>query len=146
MRIYLDCCSIQRPFDDQTQPRIKVEAEAVLAILGSVQAGELSLLDSEALQYEIGRIPDDGRRGEVTAILAVANEYIEITEEVEAFSKVLEVRGLRAIDAIHLAIASVAGADYFSTCDDKLLRASKSISDVKCRVISVLDLVAEVLR
>ena len=41
MRIYLDCCCLQRPLDDQTQPRIKVEAEAVLAILSSVQAGEV---------------------------------------------------------------------------------------------------------
>jgi predicted nucleic acid-binding protein len=146
MRIYLDCCCIQRPFDDQTQPRIRVEAEAVLAILGSVQAGDISLLDSEALQYEVGRIPDDGRRGEVTAILALANEDVRITEEVEALAKALESRGLRAIDAVHLAIASVADADYFSTCDDKLLRASRSMRDIRCRVISILDLVAEVLR
>ena len=146
MRIYLDCCCIQRPFDDQTQPRIRVEAEAVLAILGSVQAGDISLLDSEALQYEVGRIPDDGRRGEVTAILALANEDVRITKEVEALAKALESRGLRAIDAVHLAIASVADADYFSTCDDKLLRASQSMPDIRCRVISILGLVAEILR
>ncbi len=33
MRIYIDCCSLQRPFDDKSQPRIAVEAEAVLVIL-----------------------------------------------------------------------------------------------------------------
>ena len=82
MRIYLDCCCLQRPFDDQTQPRIKVEAEAVLAILASVQAGDLSLLGSEALHYEVNRIPDEGRRSEVKAALALANEYLEITQGV----------------------------------------------------------------
>ncbi|HZU35939.1 MAG TPA: hypothetical protein VFA18_08525, partial [Gemmataceae bacterium] len=30
MRIYLDACSLQRPLDDRGQPRIHVEAEAVL--------------------------------------------------------------------------------------------------------------------
>gem|GEM_PF-6101406 len=39
MRIYLNCCCLQRPLDDQTQPRIKVEAEAVLAILAAVNSG-----------------------------------------------------------------------------------------------------------
>ncbi len=69
MRIYLDCCCLQRPLDDQTQPRIKVETEAVLAILASVHAGEVSLLGSEALDYETSRIPNDERRSQVTAII-----------------------------------------------------------------------------
>jgi predicted nucleic acid-binding protein len=145
MRIYLDCCCLQRPFDDQTQPRIKVEAEAVLAILASVQAGDLSLLNSEALEFEIGRIPDDPRRNEVLAMTALADESLTVTEAVETLAKSLEDQGVRAIDAIHLALASTARADYFSTCDDKLLRASQSIAELECRVISILDLVPEVL-
>ena len=48
MRIYLDRCCLQRPLDDQTQPRIKVETEAVLEILASVQAGDVLLLDLAA--------------------------------------------------------------------------------------------------
>ncbi|MBI3410260.1 MAG: hypothetical protein HY040_18120 [Planctomycetes bacterium] len=39
MRIYLDACSLQRPFDDRSQPRINVEAEAVLTILRLVESG-----------------------------------------------------------------------------------------------------------
>jgi predicted nucleic acid-binding protein len=35
MRIYLDCCSLQRPFDDKSQPRIAVEAEALAGKLGA---------------------------------------------------------------------------------------------------------------
>lgn len=34
MRVYLDICSFKRPFDDQSQPRIHLEAEAVLAPSG----------------------------------------------------------------------------------------------------------------
>ena len=33
MNVYLDTCSLQRPLDDQTQIRIRLEAEAVLAII-----------------------------------------------------------------------------------------------------------------
>ena len=33
MRAYLDICALKRPFDDHTQPRIRLEADAVLKSL-----------------------------------------------------------------------------------------------------------------
>ncbi|MGH7929096.1 MAG: PIN domain-containing protein [Candidatus Binatia bacterium] len=146
MRIYLDCCCLQRPFDDQRQPRIRVEAEAVLAILASVEAGDISLLNSEALEYEMSRIPEGARRREGLAILALAAERLDVTPEVEALSQSLEDEGIGSMDAIHLAFASQSRADYFATCDDKLLRKSQSIPRLDCRVVSVLTLVQETLK
>ncbi len=35
MGIYLDCCCLQRPFDDKSDPRVAVEAEAILVVLAS---------------------------------------------------------------------------------------------------------------
>ena len=58
MRIYLDTCSLQRPLDDRTQPRINIEAEAVLTILRLIESSHLELLSSEALGFEINRIPN----------------------------------------------------------------------------------------
>ena len=146
MRIYLDCCCLQRPFDDQTQPRIKVEAKAVLAILASVQAGDASLLSSEVLDYEVSRIPDEERRSEVMAVLALAHEYLEITEGAEVLAESLENSGISPMDAVHVALASIADADFFCTCDDKLVRKGQTISDLNCNVVSVFGLVSEVLR
>ena len=31
--VYLDACCLNRPFDDQAQPRVHLESEAVLIIL-----------------------------------------------------------------------------------------------------------------
>ena len=39
-RIYLDVCCLNRPFDDQRQDHIRLEAEAVLLILGRCEARE----------------------------------------------------------------------------------------------------------
>lgn len=39
MRIYLDACCINRPFDDQIQDRIRLESEAVLLVLGHCAEG-----------------------------------------------------------------------------------------------------------
>ena len=44
MRIYLDNCCYNRPFDDQTQDRIHIESEAVLAILKACENGLLQIL------------------------------------------------------------------------------------------------------
>ncbi|MBK5938298.1 PIN domain-containing protein [Halochromatium roseum] len=146
MRIYLDSCSLQRPLDDQTQPRIRVETEAVLAILAAVQAGEIVLLNSEALEYEMGRIPSEQRRNEVEAILCLAQERVELTGQAESLAEVLESVGIRPMDAVHLAVASTTKVDYFATCDDQLLRKAKAVSGLECEVVSVLALVSEVLR
>ena len=146
MRIYLDSCCLQRPFDDQTQPRIRVETEAVLAILASIQAGELSMLTSEALEYETSRVPDEVRRNEVMAVLALAGERFELNDEIVALAEVYERSGVQAMDAVHLAVASIARADYFATCDDKLLRMSKLLPNLTCKVVSVLTLVSEVTK
>jgi len=39
VRIYLDVCCLNRPFDDQTQDRIHLESEAVILILKRVRSG-----------------------------------------------------------------------------------------------------------
>jgi len=146
MRIYLDNCCLQRPLDNQTHPRIRVETEAVFAVLAAVQAKELVLLDSEALHYEISCIPDDTRRTEALALLSLASEHLQITDTIEALALTFEQRGLSAMDAIHLALASTAKADYFCTCDDKLFRKAIAIPGLTCKVITLLSLIPEVTK
>lgn len=104
------------------------------------------MLNSEALEYEVSCIPDDVRRNEVMAVLALANERLEISDEAETLAELLERHGLRPMDAVHLALASTAKADFFGTCDDKLLRNSQALSNLTCKVVSVLALVSEVTK
>ena len=146
MRIYLDNCCLQRPLDNQTQARIRVETEAVFAVLAEVQAGELALLDSEALHFEISRIPDDTRQTEALALLSLAGEYLQVNDSAEALALTLEQMGVSAMDALHLALASTAKADYFCTCDDKLFRKASSISGLNCKVITLLNLIPEITK
>ena len=146
MRIYLDCCCLQRPLDDQTQPRIRVETEAVLAILAAVQVGDLSLLNSEALEYEISRTPNEARRTEVSAVLALADERVEITDEVQVLAETLERLGVQPMDAVHLALAGVGTADFFATCDDDILSRREKLPTRTCKIVSLLELVFEVTK
>ena len=144
MRIYLDCCSLQRPFDDKSQPRIAVEAEAVLVILALCESDCLKLISSDALLFEIGRIPEQDRKDDALAILKIAEETIELTIEIEALAGKLGASGLKPLDALHLAFASASKVDYFCTCDDKFLRKAKSLEGLKIKVVSPTELVMEV--
>jgi predicted nucleic acid-binding protein len=146
MRLYLDNCCLQRPFDDQSQPRIRVETEAVLAVLATVQAGEHVLLGSEALEYEVARIPDETRRSETFAILALASERLLLTDTVESLALLYEQRGLNPMDAIHVAMASIAKADYFCTCDDRLFQKARALPDLHCGIVTLLGLVPEAIK
>lgn len=144
MRIYLDNCCLQRPLDNQAHPRIRVETEAVFVVLCAVQDGELILVGSEALDFEVSRIPDETRRTEVISMLSLASEYVEISDSIETVATSFEKVGIRAMDAIHLATASQAKVDYFCTCDDKLLRCAQSITGLGCKAISLLGLIPEI--
>jgi predicted nucleic acid-binding protein len=143
MRVYLDCCSLQRPFDDRSQPRIAVEAEAVLVILALCESHYVRLFSSESLLFEIGRIPGQTRREDALTILKLGRETVELTTEVEALARKLMASGLKPLDALHLASASTARADYFCTCDDKSLRKAKTLNGLDTRVVSPTELVME---
>jgi hypothetical protein len=77
MRIYLDMCSLQRPLDDKSQLRVRVEAEAVLAILGVCEAGQAELVASDALAFELDANPDPVRRDFAAQALSKATQFIK---------------------------------------------------------------------
>jgi hypothetical protein len=65
MRIYLDVCCLNRPFDDQTQEKIHLEAEAVLIILSNISSDRWELVGSDVIDFEISKIPNKERRKKV---------------------------------------------------------------------------------
>lgn len=127
--VYLDACCLNRPFDDQTQDRIRLEAEAVLLILGHVHRGEWRWIGSEALRFGIVQNPDAERRRRTQVIVGSATEFISLDEAIERRGTELESLGFSASDALHLACAEQARADVFLTTDDALLRRARRCAD-----------------
>ena len=52
MRIYLNTSALSRPFDALREPRVRLEAEAVTALIAAIEAGQAELLSSEFLLFE----------------------------------------------------------------------------------------------
>lgn len=145
MRVYLDACSLQRPLDDRSQPRVNLEAEAVLTILRLVEDGELKLVSSEALELEVDRTPDAHRRAAARDILKLASQTFRLGDDVESEAAVLARSGVKPFDALHLAFASRAGVEYFCTCDDKLRKKAQKLRSLKTTVVTPLELVLKVV-
>jgi predicted nucleic acid-binding protein len=135
MRIYLDVCCLNRPFDDNAQDRIRLESEAVLAILRRYQGRSRSLLGSEVIDFEISQIPDDERRQKVMLLSAVLRPCIIVDVNAEKRAIELEKLGFRPIDALHIACAEKGKADVLLTTDDDLLRRALQYKEgLKVRV------------
>ena len=121
-KVYLDACCLNRLTDDQTQRRIREEAEAVERILRRMHAGEVQWISSEALTDEINRNPNKERRLENAALLNLAGETIQVDQLTASRAKNLEASGYGAFDALHLACAEAAQVDVLLTTDDGFVR------------------------
>ena len=141
MKVYLDTCALHRPLDSRTQIRIALESEAIIGIIALCEAGELELISSEVLHFEVTRNPRPERKEYALAVLAKANSFIRLDEGIEQRARTFQSWGLKPLDALHLAAAEAGKADYFCTADDKLLKRSKTIADLQTVIVTPVELI-----
>jgi predicted nucleic acid-binding protein len=120
IRVYLDTSAYHRSFDDQTQPKIFLETQAVVIILQMVEAKEVELISSSVLEYENSRNPHPIKQQAMSRYLQLAQLRQEVSEAIRKRSEELEQNGLKAIDALHVACAEAVNTNYFITCDKRL--------------------------
>jgi hypothetical protein len=126
MRLYLDVCSLNRPYDDLSIDRNRLEAEAILMIVGRVSHGQHSLVSSEIIDREVSACPDLEKAELVRETLRLAEQHMVLTTaDVERFRELAGL-GFRKLDSMHLACAEAANCDYFITTDDKLVKRAKA--------------------
>jgi predicted nucleic acid-binding protein len=127
MRIYLDTCCLLRSTDDQRQERIRVEAAAVQAVLARCERGAHRWVSSEVVEEELSRFPDSLRRGLVLDLLRRAHERLVVDDRSKALARSLVARGLGPMDALHLAVAEMAGCDTLLTTDDRFRQRGSAL-------------------
>jgi len=121
MKIYLDLCVYNRPFDDQAQSRIELETGIFIYILEQIEAGRYNLVVSDILRYENGRNPYIQRRERIDSYFRLAGESVGIDTSTVERAKRLRGFGFDDIDAFHVALAEKSNADLFITCDDAII-------------------------
>jgi hypothetical protein len=122
MLLYLDNSVLNRPFDDQRQPRIWLETLSFSLVLTLIESGEATVIHSPIHDLENSRNPFPLRQKWIEKCLRLAAQNVALSDSIKKRALVLEQSGFKALDALHLACAEAAGATHFLTCDDRLIR------------------------
>jgi len=143
MKIYLDMCVYNRPFDYQGDEKIVLETNAFIYILEKIEKGEYELVCSEILLYENNKNPDLQRKVRITSYFSLAKEFVKIEKKDIERVKVLKKFGFCDIDAFHIAMAEKSKVNYFITCDKEIIniyRNNKRL--IKTIIVGILEFIS----
>ena len=124
LKIYLDNCCYNRPFDDLSQTKVRNEAAAKMYIQSLIKFQSLVLYSSFMLLYEISKNPSMKNREHILHFVKEHSSFHigeERKAEVTPLSKGIMETGIKYNDSIHLACSMIAGCDYFITTDRRVL-------------------------
>lgn len=142
MRVYLDNCCFNRPYDDQSYMSISLEAQAKLHIQDLIRNGQLEMATSYMLVYENGQNPYEMRRTTITEFIENNTTVYVSDAKMEEVSKqaheIMEI-GVKYKDACHVVCAVLAGCEYFLTTDRRLLKYRTD----KLKMMNPLDFIRE---
>jgi len=122
MNVYLDTSALNRIFDDQSRPRIFLEATAMLLVFSLIEKQIISIVSSDVLIYENSQNPYAERQLFVTSVLHKARVIQRLNDRLAKRAQEIEALGIKGLDALHLACAEKLKAGYFVTCDDRIIR------------------------
>jgi predicted nucleic acid-binding protein len=146
VRLYLNTSALNRPFDDLSSERVRLEAEAVVNLLSAAERGKAELVSSEFIEFELAQNPDPERAARVLSVLLTFPSRVPVSAETAKRAQDLERFGLRGLDALHVAAAEAAGAAMLVTTDDRMVRRATRAGDrLKVRVVRPSEALATML-
>ena len=124
MKVYLDNCCYNRPFDDQTQRSVHLETQAKLWIQDLIKNDKVILVVSFFSLYENSANKDVEKAEHIADFFSNAQVYIDETsiDEVQLLRDEIMKTGIKHKDAIHIATAIIADSDYFISTDKRILK------------------------
>ena len=140
LKIYLDNCCYNRPFDDLTIGKNGLEASAKMFIQSLVKYKSLALCSSYMLSLEINDSPFENNKEH---ILRFVNDYSDffVSKERESetlpLAKAIMETGIKYKDSVHLACSIFAGCDYLITTDKRVLNYKTD----RIKIINPIDFV-----
>ncbi|QTQ12818.1 hypothetical protein HRI96_00675 [Treponema parvum] len=125
MKVYLDNCCYNRPYDDQSFLPISLEAQAKLLVQLLIKEKRLELASSFILDYENSCNPYTDRKNAVKNFLADnVSDYVgsEKSEEVITKAKTVMATGIKMKDSCHIVCAEMMKCDYLLSTDKGMLK------------------------
>lgn len=144
IKIYLDNCCYNRPFDDLSQEKNYMEASAIEIILNKYINREIEIFGSMVIEFEILKISNGNKKRQVEDLYdALELQEIEYSDKIINRAKELRKYNIKEMDALHIAFAECGNVDYMITTDKKLINASKK-SNAKIKIFNPVKFIMEV--
>ncbi|MDR3366994.1 MAG: PIN domain-containing protein [Prevotellaceae bacterium] len=121
-RIYLDNCCFNRPYDDQTNPKVRFEAQAKLFIQELVLCAEVELVWSYILKFENSKNLFTAKKNAIAQWETLSIAFVGASSEIVSLAENIAQTGIKPNDALHLACAITAGCSYCITVDNRMLK------------------------
>lgn len=145
IKLYLDNCCYSRPFDDLTQEKNNLEAQAIKVIIDKYSKNEFEIYTSEVLTLEINNIKDQIKRAKVLEVYNKLNlTNIPFSDKIIKRANEIKQYNIKNMDSLHIAYAEIFNIDYFITTDRLLINASNR-ADLKVKVINPINFIMEVI-
>jgi len=130
-RVYLDTNVYCRPFDDQSDKRIRIESKAFIEIADTALRGKTVIVSSDYLKFEIEQIVNPLKRKDVRGFeRTLASVNVASNKRIVTLARRFSAEcGLNPLDALHVSSACIGRADWFLTCDDEILQNSRCIEE-----------------
>ena len=125
--IYMDCCCLNRPSDDQTQDKIRIESDVIIAILYKCFYDSWKLIGSDIVDYEIRKTPDVNKMNKALDLYKIKKENINVNDIIIKRAKELQEYGLKSVDSLHFASAEYRNVNVLLTVDKDFVNNSKNI-------------------
>ena len=113
MRIYLDHCTFNRPFDDQRSIKIQLETSAKLYIQDQIKKEKYDLVWSYMSDLENNNNPNIENKISIQIWENIAKFKCRSSENILEMGKNIIDYGLKPNDALHIACAIESQCEYF---------------------------------
>jgi len=122
IRVYMDNCCFNRPYDDQKDLKIELETKAKLYIQKQIETDAIDLVWSYVLEYENANNPYTEKKSSIGRWKNMANSYVDESEDGILLAEEISSTGVKPSDALHVASAIISGCDYFISTDKRILK------------------------
>jgi predicted nucleic acid-binding protein len=144
--IYMDNCCLNRPFDDQGEDRVRLEAEAVTIILRHIRSGEWIWVGSDTLLIESEDGADEERKMQVGALRMFQHRRVLFDGSDIRRAAEIHALGFGVFDSYHVAAAEKGRCDVLLTTDDRFLaKAAKNRHQLRVSVRNPVGWLNEVM-
>ncbi len=141
-KIYLDNCCFNRPYDDQSQLTVSMEALAKLSIQQDIRNNNADLVTSYILVAENTANRFEEKRKDIQKFIdKYTNTYVseKSADMVKDIAIDIMNTGIKLMDACHIACAIIAGCDYFISTDKRLLKYQSD----KIKIVNPISYILE---